>query len=191
MLTQYTCRHTHPSTHTHTGTQAQSLGLRTIVLLLQHKGASITKVCRNQLCNLQGCTDELGLTETFTGLFYFIYLFLAVPGLQCCASFSPAVGSRGCSVAMVRGLRIAVTSVAEQGLQGAGTSGAAAPGLRSTGSGVGGIGLVVPWLVGSFWTRGWTLHWQTDSPPVGPQGSPQAFTIHSIKFKKFNGIFGN
>ena len=66
----------------------------------------------------------------------FIYLFLAVLGLWCCASFPPAVSSRGCSVAVVHGLRIAVTSVAEHRLQGAGASGAAAPGLRSTGSGV-------------------------------------------------------
>ena len=62
---------------------------------------------------------------------------MAVPARECCASFFLAVGSRGYSAFVVRGLRTAVTSpVAEHGLQGAGTSVAAAPGLRSTGSGV-------------------------------------------------------
>ena len=64
-------------------------------------------------------------------------LFLAARGLQCCSSFSPAVGSRGSSVAVVCGLCVAATSlVAEHGFWGPWASVAAAPRLRSTGLGV-------------------------------------------------------
>ena len=163
---------THSRAHTHTLTQAQSLGLRTIVLILQHKGASITKLCRNLLCNLRGRTDELGLTEAFTGFSNFIYLFLAVPGLWCCSSFSPAVSSRGCSVAVVHGLRIVVTSVAEHRLQDAGTSGAAAPGLRSTGSGVVRHRLSRSMACGIFLDQGLNPALADRFPTSGPPGEP-------------------
>ena len=41
-------------------------------------------------------------------LFYFIYIFMTVLGLHCCAGFSLAVASRAYSLAAVYGLLIAV-----------------------------------------------------------------------------------
>ena len=47
----------------------------------------------------------------------FIYLFMAVPGLHCCAVFSVAVASGGYSLVVVHRLLIVAASlVAEQGL---------------------------------------------------------------------------
>lgn len=88
----HTLKHSGTHTHTLTPAQAVSLGPGTIVLILQHKGVPITKVCRNLLCSLRGRTDELGLTEAFADFLNFIYSLLAVPALECCASFFPAVG---------------------------------------------------------------------------------------------------
>ena len=50
-------------------------------------------------------------------LILFIYLFLAVLGLHCCAGFSLAADSRGYSLYVARGLLTAVASpVTEHGL---------------------------------------------------------------------------
>ena len=50
-------------------------------------------------------------------IYLFIYLFMAVPGLHCCAVFSVAVASGGYSLVVVHRLLIVAASlVAEQGL---------------------------------------------------------------------------
>ena len=54
---------------------------------------------------------------TWLSLFYFIYLFLAVLGLPCCAQAFSSCGERGLLLVVVCGLLTAVASlVAEHGL---------------------------------------------------------------------------
>ena len=61
-----------------------------------------------------GC---VGLQADFFLIFNFIYLFLAVLGLCCCAQAFASCGERGLLFVVVRGLLIAVASlVAEPGL---------------------------------------------------------------------------
>ena len=80
----------------------------------------------------------------------FIYLFLTVLALCCCARISPDVASGGYSLVVVRGLLIAVASVVmEQGLQGTLASGAAAGRLWRTSAEVEVPGLSAPWRVES------------------------------------------
>ena len=50
------------------------------------------------------------LVLVFFFLFFNIYLFLAVPGLPCCAGFSRVVARGGYSLGAVLGFLIAVTS---------------------------------------------------------------------------------
>ena len=53
----------------------------------------------------------------FYKFIYFIYLFLAVLGLRCCARAFPTCGERGLLFLAVRGLLIAVASlIVEHGL---------------------------------------------------------------------------
>ena len=58
----------------------------------------------------------------FFFFFNFIYLFLAVLDLRCCAGFSLAAASKAYSPVVMCGLLIAVTSLVEHRLQGAGAS---------------------------------------------------------------------
>ena len=58
------------------------------------------------------------LSVQFSGMYVFIYLFLAVLGLRCCARAFSSCGERGLLFVAVRGLLIAVASlVAEHGHQ--------------------------------------------------------------------------
>ena len=53
----------------------------------------------------------------FHGLLFFLYIFLAVLGLRCCAQAFSSCSERGLLFIVVRGLLIAVASlVAEHGL---------------------------------------------------------------------------
>ena len=71
--------------------------------------------------------NSAALARPFFPLFFFffcnfIYLFLAVLDLRCCAGFSLAAASKAYSPVVVCGLLIAVTSLVEHRLQGAGAS---------------------------------------------------------------------
>ena len=67
-------------------------------------------------------------------LSYFIYLFLAVLGLHCCARAFSGCGERGLLFVAVRGLLVAVASlVAEHGALGMWASVVVAHGLSSCG----------------------------------------------------------
>ena len=88
---------------------------------------------------------------------YFLYLFLALLGLPCCAGSSLVVISRGCSWVAARGLLMAASLAAKHGLSGGRASILAARGLSAWGSRalehrlsrLWGSGLASPWQVGS------------------------------------------
>ena len=68
---------------------------------------------KKKLPNLRG---HLAVACIFKNVL-FMYLFLAVFGLRCCARFSPVAGSRGCSLEVAHRLLMVVASlVAEHGL---------------------------------------------------------------------------
>ena len=117
-------------------------------------------------------------------LFYkFIYLFLATLGLCCCAWAFSSCGEQGLFFIAVRGLLIAVASLAvEHGLQAHGLrqlqhlgSVVVARGLQSAGSVVVVHGLSCSVACEIFLDQGSNpcpLHWQADSQPLCHQGSP-------------------
>ena len=101
---------------------------------------------------------------SYTPLFFlsnFIYVFLAVLGLRCCADLSPIVEG-GCSLFAAHRLLIVVASLIER------------PGLYSIGSTVVGQGLTCSAACGILPDQGWSpcfLHWQADPLPLRHQGS--------------------
>ena len=62
---------------------------------------------KKKLPNLRG---HLAVACIFKNVL-FMYLFLAVFGLRCCARFSPVAGSRGCSLVAAQGILTAVASL--------------------------------------------------------------------------------
>ena len=127
---------------------------------------------------------------------FFMYLFLAVLGLQCCMGFSPAVASYSLVVAsyslvVVHGLRIVLASlVAEHRLQGMQASVVAARGLSSYSSwglehrlnSYGAWGLVSPQHMGSSQIRDQTVSpawangfFTTETPEKSFTGKSSAF----------------
>ena len=107
---------------------------------------------------------KLFLLELYAFVFLsnFIYVFLAVLGLRCCADLSPIVEG-GCSLFAAHRLLIVVASLIER------------PGLYSIGSTVVGQGLTCSAACGIFPDQGWSpcfLHWQADPLPLRHHGSP-------------------
>ena len=112
----------------------------------------------------------------------FIYLFLAVLGLCCCAQAFSSCGEWGLLFIAVRGPLIAVASLVEHRLQErrlqqlwhAGSV-VVAHGLQSAGSVVVAHGPSCSAACGIFPDQGSNpcrLHWQADSQPLHHQGSP-------------------
>ena len=96
-------------------------------------------------------------------------------GLHCRVSFSPVVGSGGCSLAVALGLLTAVASlVTEPRPQGVWARQFWFPGLWGTSSMVVAYRLGCPTARGIFLDQGLNpclLHWQADSLPLSHQGS--------------------
>ena len=108
----------------------------------------------------------------------YLFLFLAVLGLRCCAWAFSSCGEQGLLFVAVRGLLIAVASlVAEHGLQ--------VPGLQQLwhmGSVVVAHGLSCSVACGGLPGPGlkpMSLHWQVDSYPLCHQGSPGGLNLSS------------
>lgn len=110
----------------------------------------------------------------------FVYLFLALLGLSCCAGFSVVAVSGGCSLFAVHGLLTTLAFLAaERRLWSIQATVAAARRLRSWGSqapehSLSSGGLVAPWRVG---LNSCLLHWRVNSSPLRNQGSPDLFLI--------------
>ena len=96
-------------------------------------------------------------------IYLFIYLFLAALGLHCCVQAFSSCGEQGLLFIAVHRLLIAVASlVAEHGLQMRGLQQLWLTGSRSQAQQLWHTGLVVPWHVGSSWTRA-----RTSVPCIG------------------------
>ena len=88
---------------------------------------------------------------------YFLYLFLALLGLPCCAGSSLVVISRGCSWVAARGLLMAASLAAKHGLSGGRASILAARGLSAWGS------RALEHRLSSLWCSGLASPWQVGS----------------------------
>ena len=129
------------------------------------------------------CQSPRSILIFLNKFIYFIYLFLAVLGLRCCARAFSSCGERGLLFVAARGLLIRVASlVVEHGLQACGLqqlwhvgSVVTAQGLQSTGSVVVAHGLSYSAAGGILLDQGSNpcpLYWQADSQPLRHQGSP-------------------
>ena len=107
----------------------------------------------------------------------FIYLFLAVLGLCCCARAFSSCSEQGLLFVAVRGFLIVIVSlVAEHGLQVHGLQQLWLAGPRVQAQQLWHMGPVAPrmWdLPGPGLEPVCPLHWQADSQPLRHQGSPK------------------
>ena len=121
------------------------------------------------------CWSKLAFFFFFLKKLY-LFIFGCTGSSLAVCGLSLVIVSRGCSLAAVRGLLIAVASlVAEHRLE--------VHGFQYLGC----MGLVAPWHVGSSQTRNGTyvptLHWQADSQPMNGQWSPKKlFKLHRLEF---------
>ena len=123
------------------------------------------------LCYPLRCDSYLIKFSSFLKINLFIYLFLAVLGLRCCARAFTGCGEQGLLFVQVHRLLIAVASlVAEHGLQACRLQQ-----LWHVDSVVVARGLSCSSAHGIFLDQGSNpcpLHWQVDSQPLHHQGSP-------------------